>query len=262
MAQIRKAASIIVCAPFKDQFKILMLQRSDYGFYGGLLVFPGGTLAVADAAPDWNCIASKSSDLDLRICAIRETFEESGLLLAPVKGLSVEDIKDWRAKVIQDPLNFIQFARITLRKPQVELLTPWSRWISPKHHPKIFDTTFYLHLVSPTLMNTVEADGKETVQVSWLTPQEILDKFQRKEITLLPPQFCQVTELATFNLEKLKKVIQDREPEEIAPVMIEQTPTIIKMQLATSGIFSGQLELSHVKSKVFGIRWIRSNAKL
>jgi 8-oxo-dGTP pyrophosphatase MutT (NUDIX family) len=260
---MRKAVSIIVCAPYKDQFKILMLKRSDFGFYGGLFVFPGGTLSPADEAPEWNCIAARTNDLSLRICGIRETFEESGLLFTtPVTGLSVSEREEWRLRILQDPLHFIQFSRTTLRRPDVDSLLVWSRWLSPLHHPKRFDTTFYLRFVPEETMEEARADGKETIGVYWLTPQEILNKFKRKEITLLPPQYCQVTELASYTLEKAKQVAQSRVPETIEPVLINQTPTVFEMQLPPTGIFSGRIDLFHSDGKIFDIEWAPINSKL
>jgi 8-oxo-dGTP pyrophosphatase MutT (NUDIX family) len=260
---IRKASSILVVTRHQNQLKILMLQRSEFGFYGGLLVFPGGTLAVADAAPEWNCIASKAEDLALRICGIRETFEESGLLLAtPFDGLAPEDRHEWRQKIIQDPLNFIQFARTTLRVPMTDQLYSWSNWVSPSHHPKRFDTYFYLHILPKESAIDLKEDGKETVGVHWLTPTEILERFAKQEITLLPPQFCQVTELIGKSIDDVKQMARERVVERIEPVMVDKSSESITMKLPMNRYFNGLLELQHQKGKVFGIRWKQEHSKL
>jgi nucleoside diphosphate-linked moiety X motif protein 19 len=263
MTIMRKASSILVVSPYQNQLKILMLQRSEFGFYGGLLVFPGGTLAIADAAPEWNCIAPKAEDLALKICGIRETFEESGLLLAaPSDGLPTEDRQEWREKIIQDPLHFIQFARTTLRVPMTDQLHPWSNWISPSHHPKRFDTHFYLHILPKEVSMDLKEDGKETVGVHWLTPTEILDRFAKQEITLLPPQFCQVTELVGKSVDDVKEMAHGRVVEPIEPVMVDKGPEVITMRLPINRYYNGLLELQHQKGKVFGIRWKQQPSKL
>ncbi len=126
-------------------------------------VFPGGKWDErVDESPRWRqilCSSSSSSitmpaDLGLRICAIRETFEETGLLLArPAQASTASDwlmaganaqLTTWLARVRHEPHAFeLMFDALRL-VPCVHALQPWSRWITPSHEPRRFDTIFYL----------------------------------------------------------------------------------------------------------------------
>lgn len=101
---IRKAASLIVCSYNSlAGLQVLLLQRSSFGFYGGLAVFPGGKVDDADGSTDWRNLGL-SSDLDRqqpqKLAALRETFEEAGLLLTSAPVASAQAL-DWRKRVLE-----------------------------------------------------------------------------------------------------------------------------------------------------------------
>ena len=191
-----KAAScMIICAPFLNTFKVLLLERSNFGFYGGLTVFPGGALDVVDSNPDWNCYLPKDQPIDLntRICAIRESFEESGLMFC----IPLKVVKD-RTK-----MNFLTYCKSKLIVPNTLDMNPFANWVSPISHPKRFATIFYVTTI-PEIVQ-VFPDKYESVSAMWETPEQAIKMFREGKISFLPPQFCILEELITMSFEQLKE---------------------------------------------------------
>jgi 8-oxo-dGTP pyrophosphatase MutT (NUDIX family) len=230
-----------------------MIKRSDYGYYGGLLVFPGGGLIPQDADPGFDCtVPKKQEDLSLRICGIRETFEETGLLLTKPFEMDREDRNSIRQKIISNPNEWLSFCRNRIRRPCTDSLVYWSNWKSPRHHPNRFDTYFYLAKVDSQRMSETSPDEKESVETVWSTPKEILNRFRHEEISLLPPQYCQLVELSQMSWKDL-----DNQPrvDTIEPVLVEKTNDTTVMKLPDTGRFSGILRLRHKNTKLVGIKW-------
>lgn len=117
-----------------------------------------------------------------KICAIRETFEESGLLLSnpPVHTIKDLDVNVWRRKVHDDASQFKVMCDKYNIQPAVEKLIPFSNWITPVIEKKRYNTLFFLTVLDEYKtkteqdlhLNVVAADGKETVQFDWFKPEE------------------------------------------------------------------------------------------
>jgi len=200
-------------------YKVLMLKRSaESSFMPSKLVFPGGMVQDADHSGDWHGVFEKvmgckltdascrSSDiashfshnvannrrlpLDVayRICAIRETFEESGLLLATrgdrlsysnepfiVSSSAGELTKlaaDMRSKVEKKPEYFLQMCKDLAAVPDVWALNRWRNWLTPVFRkmseppakPKRFNTMFYMCCIDCDSVPCTSADEAETTQ--------------------------------------------------------------------------------------------------
>jgi 8-oxo-dGTP pyrophosphatase MutT (NUDIX family) len=115
-----------------------------------------------------------------RIAAIRETFEECGVLLARLAGSDrlvdaaelrlVED--EFRADMAAGRVRFDTVLRAHGLVPAVDLLVPFAHWITPAHQPKRYDTRFYLAAAPAT--HLAVHDGHESVDSVWMTPRQIL----------------------------------------------------------------------------------------
>jgi 8-oxo-dGTP pyrophosphatase MutT (NUDIX family) len=134
-----------------------------------------------------------------KICAIRETFEESGLLLSnpPAHTIKELDINEWRHKVHDDASQFkIMCNKFNIR-PATQNLIPFSNWITPFIEKKRYDTFFFLTVLNQfktqqehdKYYHLVAADGKETVLFQWLKPEEALQLQKDKKILTIPPQW-------------------------------------------------------------------------
>ncbi len=193
-----------------DAIEVFMMVRHyQIEFASGALVFPGGSVDAGDqdivARPVLyaGVDGDDQATLQFRIAAIRETFEESRILLARPRG-SAELIDAKRAGEIadrhRDALNDgkVTFADIiaeTDLELAVDLLVPYAHWITPEGMKKRFDTWFFLAEAPPEQVGM--HDGKESTDSIWLSPREALEGGASGRFTLPFP--------TTRNLIKLGK---------------------------------------------------------
>ncbi|KAF9934400.1 hypothetical protein FBU30_002224 [Linnemannia zychae] len=217
-ASLRDSSTLIIAAPISKSkvqpgqanYKILFLQRSRKGTFDSAHVFPGGNVDKSDHDPRWatllNYKPKHTSDPPLHnaICAIREAFEECGVLVCePPIQLSNDEIRVWREKVHDDGKEFYNLCTSHNIKPSVDRLAHFSNWITPPVEPKRFHTHFFLTVLpwsrDSFSESRVFADGKETTRLDWFTPKEALEAYKDKSIkVLMPPQFVSVSQLLPF----------------------------------------------------------------
>jgi 8-oxo-dGTP pyrophosphatase MutT (NUDIX family) len=175
----------------------VFLQRRVAGmaFAGGMTVFPGGSVDTGDRpdlalwrGPDaqwwarrFGCGPDEAGALV--VAAVRETFEECGVLLAgPGRGTVDPQARDdllARRRTLRDILGA---AGLPLR---ADLLAPWVRWVTPEAEPRRYDTAFFAAAVP----DGQEADARttEAVEATWWHPAEALDGARRGALRLMPP---------------------------------------------------------------------------
>ncbi|MDB5621196.1 NUDIX hydrolase [Tardiphaga sp.] len=180
-----------------DAIEVFMMVRHyQIEFASGALVFPGGSVDAGDqdivARPELyaGVDGDDAMTLKFRIAAIRETFEESRILLARPRG-SNELIEAARAGEIadahRDALNDgrVKFADIIADHDLVlalDLLVPYAHWITPEGMKKRFDTWFFLAAAPPEQVGM--HDGKESTDSIWLSPREALEGGESGRFTL------------------------------------------------------------------------------
>jgi 8-oxo-dGTP pyrophosphatase MutT (NUDIX family) len=193
-----------------DAIEVFMMVRHyQIEFASGALVFPGGSVDAGDKdivdRPELYAggAGHDAATLNFRIAAIRETFEESRILLARPRG-SHDLIDAKRAGEIadshRDALNEgkVKFADIVAGHDLVlalDLLVPYAHWITPVGMPKRFDTWFFLAEAPPEQVGL--HDGKESTDSIWLSPRDALEGGANGRFTLPFP--------TTRNLIKLGK---------------------------------------------------------
>ncbi|KAK3845421.1 MAG: hypothetical protein J3R72DRAFT_29549 [Linnemannia gamsii] len=238
-AALRDSSTLIIAAPIsksktepgKANYKLLFLQRSRVGTSASAHVFPGGNVDKADHDPRWATLLNyrpKSPNdppLHNAICAIREAFEESGVLVCdPPTELSNDEIRIWREKVHNDGKEFYNLCTSHNIKPSVDRLTHFSSWITPPIEPKRFHTQFYL-TVLPWSRDSfsdsrVFADGKETTRLDWYTPEEALEAYRKQSIqTFMPPQFVSIAHLLPYK--RHEDLLQHFDTRQIMTIMPE-----------------------------------------
>lgn len=190
---VRPAATILLLRD-SPEFQVLMVKRhQQIDFASGALVFPGGKLHQGDADPAWAEHCSGWEQFDdvqrrLRIAAIREVFEEAGILLAHHgNGDLFEEAcdPDVRSAVDRSQIEFIEVVRDLDVKLRLDALTVFARWITPPIMPKRFDTYFYA--IHAPANQIAACDGHETVEAEWIAPKDVLQLSENGERTVIFP---------------------------------------------------------------------------
>jgi 8-oxo-dGTP pyrophosphatase MutT (NUDIX family) len=181
-APIRPAATILLVRD-EPQFEVLMVKRHhQIDFASGALVFPGGKTHAGDHDLQWaqrsiGWDAFPEIERELRIAAIREAYEEAGILLAR-NGAGVMFSGDDRAHeardaVAQDQRPFLDLVKELDLFLDLGSLSAFARWITPAMMPKRFDTWFYVARAPEDQL--AACDGWETVDSEWISPGEALN---------------------------------------------------------------------------------------
>jgi 8-oxo-dGTP pyrophosphatase MutT (NUDIX family) len=180
----------------------MVKRHHQIDFASGALVFPGGKTHAGDHDPAWveHCIGWETFDAEqrgLRIAAIREAYEEAGILLA--EGLDGSDFAevcdpDVRSAVDHGRTAFIDVVRELGVRLRLDALAVFARWITPTMMPKRFDTWFYA--VRAPADQVAAADGREAVDAEWIAPAQILRLADAGERTVIFPTRMNVQLLA------------------------------------------------------------------
>jgi len=189
----------------------MLRRRSSMAFAPGAYVFPGGSADAADddpgtawAGPDaqeWGRRLDAPAGLarTLVCAAVRETFEESGVLLAgpdPQSVLATTGGEDWEADRRDLLAGSLSLAALLRRRGLVlrsDLLRPWARWITPVTEERRYDTRFFAAAL-PAGQRARDVSG-EADETAWLDPGAALAAAARGEIALFPPTAVTLGEL-------------------------------------------------------------------
>ncbi|KAG2161919.1 hypothetical protein JADG_001658 [Aureobasidium aubasidani] len=209
------------------QNHILLLRRvQTSSSFASAHVFPGGNISpIHDGEPPAPEDAARHHDSEVyRMAAVRETFEESGILLARTKeGRLLEVDEDEREKVRKlvhgDKIKFEDWLDEKGAKADLDNLIPFTRWITPTNLPKRFTTQMYIYLLPlsntpknlPSSSSTAEEDepevmiptpthdgGLEHTAARFLPPATWLRLARASRIVLFPPQFFLMYLLSPF----------------------------------------------------------------
>jgi 8-oxo-dGTP pyrophosphatase MutT (NUDIX family) len=233
----RDAATVMLLRPAvisaKGYLEVYMLRRkSSMAFAPGAFVFPGGSVDARDAdeqvawaGPDtaeWGRIFDAPPELACALvcAAVRETFEESGVLLAgPSADTVVADTTgaEWEADRNALLDRSLSLAEMLGRRGLVlrsDLLRPWSRWITPVIEERRFDTRFFAAAL-PDGQRTRDVGG-EAAEVAWVRPHDAIAAGRKKEIVLFPPTAVSLAELAAC-----QDVTAALRPRQVRPLLPE-----------------------------------------
>ena len=201
----------------------LMRRHRKQAFMGGAHVFPGGSLDDDDKDPGLAACTDGLSAADARrllqepalpeltafglfLAAIRETFEEAGVLLARDNAGRVVDLTDpataarfaaYRLELHEGRLTLACIAEQEGIRYAPDLLVPYSHWITPTIEPRRFDTRFFLARL-PGGQAAVH-DRMELTESRWMTPALALAEHRAGRIVLMPPTLKTVEELQAFS---------------------------------------------------------------
>jgi len=212
-AKPRDAATVMLLRPAEagaGGVEVLMLRRvAAMKFAPGAYVFPGGSVDPADhgSAVGWHgpdpaefgrwLGASPEMARALVCAAVRETFEEAGVLLAgapgggplanptgPPDGSGASWEAD-RAALVAGQLTLAELLSRRGLELRADLLVPWTRWITPEGEPRRFDARFFAAALPAGQVATGHA--AESDRVEWLRPADAIESARAGQISLLPP---------------------------------------------------------------------------
>ncbi len=203
------------------ELEVFMLRRNlNSDFVGGAYVFPGGGVDEADRDTDlerW-CDGRSDSDASKRlgldrgglafwVAAIRECFEEAGVLLARHRaGGEVVDFTEsemgrrfgaHRKAVDASELRMADLARSEDLVLDAANIHYWAHWITPPGPPRRYDTRFFIAAAPPGQVPL--HDDRETVESLWIRPRDALDAMHRGELTIIFPTQRNLERIAGYD---------------------------------------------------------------
>ena len=213
-ADSRKAASVMV---LRDRpggaFEVLMMRRPERGndFRSGAVVFPGGVMEARDRLAHGHCVGwddvqasarmgLPEGGLDYFVAAVRECFEEVGLLFgqALAQGHATHAVqrahRDWRSRLQTGQHGIHELCEDLQWQLDLTQWAYFAHWLTPLGRPKRFDTRFFVTLAPQGQEAT--ADSNEAVELMWVSPHEAMDA--QRGLKLLPVTRRNLSELARF----------------------------------------------------------------
>jgi 8-oxo-dGTP pyrophosphatase MutT (NUDIX family) len=216
-----------------DGMEVFLLKRHGLSdVLGGAYVFPGGKVDALDAELDMAAHLDQSPQAlhatlnepgidtltaaSLYVAALREAFEESGVLFA--ENVSAAQTAQASA-LLREGHAFDEVLALLALRLQTRSVLPWSRWITPKLASvsnKRFDTRFFVSAVPAE--QTARHDNHEATESVWLSPRAALQQYWERQIELAPPQIMSLAHLARHaSVGSVLAQARGRAPPVIAP---------------------------------------------
>jgi 8-oxo-dGTP pyrophosphatase MutT (NUDIX family) len=226
---VRPAASVVMLRDSPEGLEVFLLKRHGLSdSFGGAYVFPGGKVDVGDSGLalhrnlDRNPVElhaglgedalDSTTAASLYVAAIREAFEESGVLFAgsaPAKTVAEA------SRMLGEGLAFGSVLERLCLQLDTASVVPWSRWITPlvpTVSNKRFDTRFFVSAVPPH--QVARHDNHEATESLWIRPRAALAQYWNGDIALAPPQIMSLAHLSHYPsvLHVLARARQTRPP--------------------------------------------------
>jgi len=211
----RSAATVMLLKDTDSTPVVHMLRRrASMAFAGGAYAYPGGGVDPRDddrqirwAGPTRAWWASRlgvdETTAQAIVCAaVRETYEEAGVLLAgPTADTVVGDTtgEEWeadRAALVDRDLSFAEFLERRGLVLRSDLLGAWTRWITPEFEPRRYDTWFFVAAL-PEGQRTRNA-STEADRTVWIRPADARDGYDKGDLLMMPPTIATLRQLGAY----------------------------------------------------------------
>ena len=216
--QPRPAATCILLRESSGGFELFLTRRlPQMKFVGGHHVFPGGKVDASDSSPaalgrvsgrtPEQAASYLSSTLPVEaalgywLAAVRELFEETGVLLAVhgpsgsgvAAGADPEALEAFRRGVLDHEIHF--YEELERRGWRIDLsrIAYFDHWVTPEYVPMRFDTRFFAARL-PDGAKATHWPG-EADEGFWIAPREAIERWERRELTMIPPTFMSIRRL-------------------------------------------------------------------
>ena len=200
------AATILLLRGDPRAIEVFMVVRHhQIDFASGALVFPGGKVDPQDEDPALAAYCDGASadamTRAIQIAAIREAYEECGVLLARVAGEApliagelLANLESNRLQIQRGDVGFRQFLEQHNLRLACDQLVAFAHWITPQMMPKRFDTHFFVAAAPPD--QVALHDGHESVDSVWITPRDALEGATSRRYTVIFPTLRQIEKLS------------------------------------------------------------------
>ena len=226
---VRDASTVVLLRDGSGLETYLMRRAATMAFAAGMYVFPGGRIDEADCDIDLSWVgepldagrmtAGERQARGLIVGAVREVFEETGVLLAiddsgrfPAEDAAWEE--DRAAVAESSPALAEVLARRGLRIDP-GALPLWTHWVTPEVESKRYDVRFFVAAVPPG-QHARDVSG-EADQVLWTSPGAALGDYSRGQLPMLPPTVATLADLAA--LPDVASVLASASSREVRPLM-------------------------------------------
>ncbi|KQC38492.1 MULTISPECIES: NUDIX hydrolase [Frankia] len=241
-APVRDAATVVLLrdAPGGRGIEAYLLRRvTGMAFAGGMYAFPGGRVDPTDMGPDvpWagppvtEVMHALDADPALAralVCAaVRETFEECGVLLAgavprdPADGTAAAPSLDETARaearraLEHHELGLSELLRRHDLALRADLLAPWARWVTPEIEPRRYDTRFFVAALPGG--QSPEQPSREADRMEWMRPVDALERHAAGALGMLPPTAFTLAELSEHD--DVASVLAAAHARDLSPIM-------------------------------------------
>ncbi|MCM2391189.1 NUDIX hydrolase [Streptomyces albipurpureus] len=202
-AEPKRAATVMLLRDTADGPAVHMLRRrASMAFAGGAYAYPGGGVDARDSRPvrwagpslsAWaSCLGVDEASAQAVVCAaVRETYEEAGVLLAGVTPDTVvgdttgDAWESDRQSLVDRELSFADFLDRRGLVLRSDLLGAWARWITPEFEPRRYDTWFFVAAL-PEGQRTRNA-STEADRTVWIRPGDAAERYDQGELLMMPP---------------------------------------------------------------------------
>ncbi|GAA3373714.1 hypothetical protein GCM10020367_34740 [Streptomyces sannanensis] len=213
----------------------MLRRRASMAFAGGAYAYPGGGVDPRDdahgvgwAGPSREAWADRlgvdpASAQAIVCAAVRETYEEAGVLLAgetPDTVVGDTTGEDWEADRLALVGRELSFADFLERRGLVlrsDLLGAWARWITPEFEPRRYDTWFFVAAL-PEGQRTRNA-STEADRTVWIRPPEAAERYDRGELLMMPPTISTLRQLTPYDA--AAKALSAAADRDLTPVLAQ-----------------------------------------
>ncbi|MFV2117417.1 NUDIX hydrolase [Streptomyces sp. Act-28] len=221
----RRAATVLLLRGAGAGTEVHMLRRrASMAFAGGAYAYPGGGVDPRDEHPvrwagpspaEWAerlGVATPAEAQAIVCAAVRETYEEAGVLLAGPTPDSVvgeggaprsggtgsgDGWEAARAAHVARELSFAEFLDARDLVLRSDLLGAWARWITPEFEPRRYDTWFFVAAL-PAGQRTRDVSG-EADRTVWIRPADAVAGYDRGELPMMPPTIATLRSLTAYD---------------------------------------------------------------
>lgn len=181
----------------------MVVRHHQIDFASGALVFPGGKVDDRDKEAFARCQGADDNEFNriMQIAAIREAFEECGILLARpsdssdlISGERLQTLEHYRDPLAKGELGINEFLEQEDLYLACDQLVPFAHWITPEMMPKRFDTYFYI--AKAPADHVAIHDGHESVDSVWIDPKQALVGAESGKYTIIFPTRLNVEMIA------------------------------------------------------------------